>query len=100
MSSLHQVLDEVGAFAGQHVDDGNLDHGVAAGLLAQAGAGHVDEHLSCESGVVDAHVELQTLVLGFSADALAHEVYAVAHVAYGIYPVVADVLVDFKSTEE
>ena len=29
---LHQVLDEVCAVAGQHVDDGNFDHRVAAGL--------------------------------------------------------------------
>lgn len=43
---LHEVLHEVGAIAGEHVDDGNLNHGVAAGLLAHGGAGYVDEYLT------------------------------------------------------
>lgn len=85
MELLHKVLHEVGAVAGEHVDDGNLNHGVAAGLLAHGGAGYVDEYLTGEGGVVDAHVELQTLVLGLAADAFAHEVDTVAHVADGIY---------------
>ena len=40
---LHQVLDEVFALAGQHVDDGYLDHGVAGGLQAHGGAGHAHQ---------------------------------------------------------
>ena len=77
---LYQMLDEVCAFAGEHVDDGNLYHRIAAGLQAHRGTGYVDEYLTCEGGVVDAHVELQTLVLGLAADTLADEVHAVAHV--------------------
>ena len=57
-TKLHQMTDEVLAVAGQHIDDGNLDHRVAAGLQAHGGAGHVDQHLTCQGGVVDAHVEL------------------------------------------
>ena len=55
---LHQMADEVLTVARQHVDDGNLDHRVAAGLETHGGASHVDEHLTGEGGVVDAHVEL------------------------------------------
>ena len=58
------MLDEVGAVAGEHVDNGNLYHGVAAGLEAHRGAGYVNQYLTGEGGVVNAHVELQTLVLG------------------------------------
>ena len=76
------MFDEVCTLAGEHVDDGNLDHCVAAGLEAHGGASHVDKYLTSEGGVVDAHVELQALVLGLAADTLAHEVHAVTHVAH------------------
>ena len=75
------MLDEVGTVAGQHVDNRNLDHGVTAGLQAHRGTGYIDQYLSGEGWVVDLHVELEALVLSLSADALAYEVYAVAHVA-------------------
>ena len=52
------MLDEVGTVAREHVDDGNLDHRVAAGLEAHGGTGNVDQDLTCEGGVVDAHIEL------------------------------------------
>ena len=75
------MLDEVCAFAGEHVDDGNFHHRVAAGLQTHGSTGNVDEHLSCQGGVVDAHVELQTLVLCLTADTFADKVHAVTHVA-------------------
>ena len=65
------MLDEIGAVAWQHVDDGNLNHRVAAWLQAHRGASHVDKHLTCQSRIVNLHVELQTLVLGLTADAFA-----------------------------
>ena len=78
------MFDEVSSVTGEHVDDGNLDHRIAAGLQAHGGAGHIDENLTCESGVVDAHVELQTLVLRLAADTLAHEIHTVTHITYVI----------------
>ena len=80
--SLHQMLDEIGTFAWEHVDDGELDHRVAAGLLTHGSTGYVDQYLGGESRVVDAHVELEALVLGLARDALAHEVDTVTHVAH------------------
>ena len=76
------MFDEVGTIAREHVDNGNLDHGVASGLQTHRGTGHVDQHLTCESRVVDAHVKLQTLVLGLTTDTLAHEVHTMTHVAH------------------
>ena len=52
------MLDEVGAVAGEHVDDGDLNHRVAAWLEAHGGTGNVDQDLTCKGGVVDAHIEL------------------------------------------
>ena len=59
------MLNQFGAVAGKQVDDGDFNHCVAAGLLAQRGAGDIDEHLGGERGVVDLHIELETLVLRF-----------------------------------
>lgn len=56
--ALHKVLDEVGTVAGEHIDDGYLDHCVAARLQAHGGTGYVDEYLASEGRIVDAHVEL------------------------------------------
>jgi len=75
------MLDEVSTVARQHVDDGNLNHGVAGRLQAHRGTSNVDQYLTCEGRIVDLHVELQALVLGLSADTLAHEVHTVAHIA-------------------
>ena len=78
---LYQMFDEVGAVAWEHVDDGNLDHRVAGGLEAHRGASDIDQNLTGEGRIVDLHVELQTLVLGLTADALADEVDTMTHVA-------------------
>ena len=51
------MFNEVGTIAREHVDDGNLDHRVAAWLQAHGSTGHIDQYLTCQSGVVDAHVE-------------------------------------------
>ena len=64
----------------EHVDDGNLYHRVGTGLLAHGGAGYIDQYLTGEGGIVDAHVELEELVLGGARYALASEVHAVAHI--------------------
>ena len=72
------------AVAGQKVDYGDFNHGVASGLLTHRCACNVYEHLTCQGRVVDAHVELHALVLSLSANALAHEVYAVAHVLHSV----------------
>ena len=66
------MRDELLAVAFEIVNHRNLDHGVATGLLAHGCAGHVDEHLTGEGGVVDAHVELQSLVLCLAAHTLAN----------------------------
>ena len=76
------MFDEVGTLAGEHVDDGNFNHRVAAGLQTHRGAGNVDQHLTGEGRVVDLHVELQALVLCLTADTLADEVDTVTHVAH------------------
>ena len=78
---LYQMFDEVGAVAWEHVDDGNLDHRVAGRLEAHGGTSDIDQNLTGEGRIVDLHVELQTLVLGLTADALADEVDTMTHVA-------------------
>ena len=78
---LYQVLDEVGTVAWQHVDDRNLDHGVATWLQAHRGTSYVDQHLTSQCRVVNLHVELHALVLGLTADTLADKVYAMSHIA-------------------
>ena len=65
------MLNQVSTIARQHVDDGYLDHRVATRLQAHGGTGHVDQYLTREGGVVNAHIELQALVLGLAADAFA-----------------------------
>lgn len=66
------MRDEFLAVAFEIVNYGDLNHGVATGLLAHGGASHIDEHLTGEGGVVDAHVELQSLVLCLATHALAN----------------------------
>ena len=66
------MLYQVSTVTRQHVDDGNLYHRVAARLQALGSASHVDQYLSCQSGVVNLHVKFQTLILRLSADTLAH----------------------------
>ena len=80
--SLYKMADEILLVTLEHVDDGNLDHRVASGLLAHGSAGHVDEYLTGEGRIVDAHVELQALVLRLSAHALPDQIDAMAHVAH------------------
>ena len=52
------MSDEFLGVAGKHVDDGNLNHRIAAGLQTHGSTGNVDKHLTSEGRVVDAHVEL------------------------------------------
>ena len=78
------MFDEVFPLTGQHVDDRKLYHGVTSGLLAHAGACHVDQYLCGERRVVDAHAELHALVLRVATHSLAHQVYAVTHVTHRV----------------
>ena len=59
----HQTANPLVAVAREQVNDGNLYHRVASRLLTHGSSGHADKHLSCEGGIVDAHVELEELVL-------------------------------------
>ena len=79
------MFDEVGTIAGEHIDHRNLNHGVASGLETHRGASHVDEYLTREGRVVNAHVELQALVLSLAAYALTNEVHTMTHIANIIY---------------
>ena len=76
---------KVFALARQHINDRNLYHSVASRLQAHRCTSHIDEYLSRKSRVVDAHVEFETLVLGYTANTLAHHIHAVAHVADIVY---------------
>ena len=69
---LNKMRDELLAVAFEIVNHWNLNHSVAAGLLAHRGTSHVDKHLAGEGGVVDAHVELKALVLRLAAHSLAN----------------------------
>ena len=60
------MTNQVFTVTRQYVDDRNFNHRVATGLLKHRGTSHVYQHLTSQGGVVDAHVELQTLVLGLS----------------------------------
>ena len=73
------------AVAGKEVDNGNLNHRVAAGLQTGGGTCHTYQYLGGEGGVVDAHVELEALVLGLARYTLANEVHTVTHILYIIY---------------
>ena len=81
---LYQCPYEVFSIALEHVDDGYLYHGIAAGLQTHGSTGHIYQHLTREGGIVDTHVELQTLVLGLTAHSLAHQVDTMSHVAHVI----------------
>lgn len=76
------MRDKFFAVTRKEIYDRYLNHGVAARLLTHRGACYVDKHLTSKSWVVDRHVELQTLVLCLTTNALANKVYAMAHVAY------------------
>lgn len=79
------MFDKVCAFTGQHVDDRQFNHGVATGLLTHGGTSHIDQYLSSERRVVDAHIEFKTLVLSLSTYTFAHKMYAMTHIANSIH---------------
>ena len=76
------MFDKVGAITRQHVDDRNLHHRVATGLQTHRGTCYIHQYLTCEGRVVDAHIELQTLVLSLTADTLTYKVHAMTHITY------------------
>ena len=76
------MTDERFAVAGKQVDYGDFNHRVGAGLLAHRSASHADKDLCSQRRVVDAHIELKSLILRCSRHAFAHHINAVAHVFY------------------
>ena len=76
------MLDKVSTITWEHIDHRNLDHCVATWLQAHGSTSHVNQYLTREGGVVDAHIELETLILCLSANTLAYKVYTMAHIAY------------------
>ena len=73
------------ALARKQVDDRYFYHRVATGLLFHRGTGHANQYLSRQRRIVDMHVELEQLVLGFSGYAFACQVDAVSHVQQLVY---------------
>ena len=71
--------------ARKQVDDRYFYHRVATGLLFHRGTGHANQYLSRQRRIVDMHVELEQLVLGFSGYAFACQVDAVSHVQQLVY---------------
>ena len=84
-SNLDKVRNNLLAVARQEVDDGNFYHRIATRLLAHGSAGHTDEDLTREGGIVNAHIELEELILGAAAHALASEIDAVAHINHIVH---------------
>ena len=74
------MADEVFAVAGEEVDDGDFNHRVGSGGETHGGACDTDKELCGERGVVDGHVEFETLVLGLAGNAFANHVDTVAHI--------------------
>ena len=64
--SLHECCNDFLTSSWQHVDNWNLWHGVATWLETERSTSYVNQYLSGEGWVVDAHVELETLVLGLA----------------------------------
>ena len=63
---LHQMGNQFFAIAVQKIDHGDFNHGVTTRLLLHGSTCRTYQHLSGEGWVVDAHVELEQLVLRFS----------------------------------
>ena len=80
-NALHQMPNPLLAVARKEVDDRNLDHRIATRLLAHGGTCHAHQDLCREGGIVDAHVELEELVLRLAGHALAGEVHDGAEVS-------------------
>ena len=83
--SLHECSYDFLTSTWQHIDDRNLWHGVATWLETEGCTSHVNQDLSGEGRVVDAHGELAALVLSLARYTLANEVHTVTHLLYIIY---------------
>ena len=79
------MSDPFFAVAGEKVDNGNFYHRVASRLLLHGSACHAYQYLCGQCGVVDAHIEFEQLVLGFSGYTFAGQVYTVSHVQQCVY---------------
>ena len=64
----------------QQVDERYFNHCVATGCLTHCGTCTTHKNLGCERGIVDAHVELEQLVLCHSRNTLACEIHTMSHV--------------------
>ena len=74
------MCDYLLTVAGKIVNDRNLNHCIGSGLLLHAGTGCIDHHLGCEGWIVDAHVELEELVVCGSTHTLTHQIDTMAHI--------------------
>ena len=81
MCELDQLGDEGLAVAGAEIHGRDFRQGVATGGQSHAGASGTYHDLSGQSRVVNAHLELEDLVLRGARYTLALHVNAVAHVA-------------------
>ena len=72
--------EEALSVARQQVDYRYFHHGVASRLLLHRSACHAYQYLCGQCGIIDAHVEFEQLILGFSRYTFAGQVYTVSHV--------------------
>ena len=71
--------------ARQEVDDRDFHHRVAAGLLTHGSTCHAHQHLCSQCGIIDAHIELEELVLRLAGDTLPCQVHAMSHIEQCIH---------------
>ena len=60
------MSDPLFAVARKEVDDGDFYHGVAPRLLLHGSACHAHKYLCSQCRIVDAHIELEQLILRFT----------------------------------
>ena len=82
---LYQVSDPLFAVARKEVDDGDFYHGVAPRLLLHGSACHAHNYLCSQCRIVDAHIELEQLILRFTGNSLASQIYTVSHIEQCVY---------------
>ena len=80
LALLYQVCNMLLPVTAQQVDERNFNHCVATWSLAHCGTCTANKHLGCQRGVVDAHIELEQLILCCTRNTLAGEVHAVTHI--------------------
>ena len=64
----------------QQINHRNLNHGVASRLLTHGSTGTAYHYLSGQSRIVDAHIELEQLIMSRTTHPLAHKVHTMRHI--------------------